>query len=260
DLEDSVALPSRSDDMVDRTASVVLLQTVLDVERLAGERREVNDYVRALSHAEPDALDLDRLRQEVAVTGGLPELVMGVEVAQIGQEELIEARRPTVEPAEAVSARTDVQYGLDLAVHQELVAEDTVQVEKIEEQQPGPRIEALVGEHHGDIELGEAREMEASGLVPRVELVKEEVEPGQALVDVLSGEVDTVIVIPEGAHGFVDVAGGLVIGEDSSKYVGIVLVIEAVYLEEVAGVAVALRRRVAVVKMGRYGRKPEPAV
>ena len=90
-----------------------------------------------------------------------------------------------------------MQHRLDLAVHRELVAQDAVQVEEIEEEQTSPPIEALVGEHHRDVELGEAREMEAGRFVAGVELVEEQVEPRQPLVDVLRGEVDAVVVIPE---------------------------------------------------------------
>ena len=47
------------------------------------------------------------------------------------------------------------------------------------------------------------------------------------------------IVVPEGAEGFIDVAAfGLVIGKDSGILVGIVLVVELAAIEEVARIAV----------------------
>jgi len=150
-------------------------------------------------------------------------------VVQIGQEELVEPRRPGVQPAKAVAARADVQHRLDLAVHRELVPQDAVQVEEIEEEETGPPIEALVGEHHGDVELGEAREMEPGTLITGVELIEEQVEAGQALVDVLGSEIDAVVVVPERAHRLVDVARGRErLGREAGQDVGIVLVVEEI--------------------------------
>src|SRR5438132_4920243 len=62
DLEDPVALTRRDDCVVCGSPSVSLLQSVLDVDRLASERGEVDNYVCAFGHAEPDALDLERFR------------------------------------------------------------------------------------------------------------------------------------------------------------------------------------------------------
>src|SRR5207245_10540002 len=102
------------------------------VERPAGERREVDDDVGALGHAEGDGGHLNRGGQQVSVVGDLPEHVGDGQVVQIGQVHLHEARGPGVEPAEAVAARADVQHGLDHAVDEELVAQNAVQVEQIE--------------------------------------------------------------------------------------------------------------------------------
>src|SRR5438552_8043293 len=268
DLENQVALAGAKDRVVGGSPPVILLQAVLEVERLAGEWGEVDDHVGALGHAEPDALDSDRLGQEVAVAGDLPEQVVGAQVRQIGQEELVEPRWSGVQPAEPVPARADVQHRLDLAVDRELVAQDAVQVEQVEKQEACPRIEALVGKYHGDVERGEARQMEAGVLVAGVELVEEEVEPGQPFVDVLRGEVHAVVVVPERAHRLVDVAAGgrvdawrgLVVREDSGQDVRVVLVVEVSALEEVARVAIALRRRVTVVQVSADRRQPEAAI
>src|SRR5207247_11272759 len=104
--------------------------------------------------------------------GDLPEQVVGAQVRQIGQEELVEPRWSGVQPAEPVPARADVQHRLDLAVDRELVAQDAVQVEQVENQEACPRIAALVAEYRGDVERGEARQMEACVLVAGVEWVE----------------------------------------------------------------------------------------
>ena len=248
--------------MIHGAPSVGLLQSVLDVERPAGERREVDDHVGALGHAEADALDLDRLWQQIAAGRDLPEEVVSAQVVQIGQEELVEPRRPGVQPAKAVAARADVQHRLDLAVHRELVPQDAVQVEEIEEEETGPPIEALVGEHHGDVVRREGGQAEARRLGAGVELVEEQVEAGEALVDVLGGEVHAVVVVPERAHGLVDVAVRPMGRIESGVLVRIVLVVERdrTRLEEVTRKPVALRGRVTVVQMRAHRVLAEPAV
>src|SRR5438445_10312787 len=94
--------------------------------------------------------------------------------------------------------------------------------------------------------------MEPGTLISGVELIEEQVEAGQALVDVLGSEIDAVVVVPERAHRLVDVARGRErLGREAGQDVWIVLVVEVADLEAIDGVAVALRRRVPVVQVGR---------
>src|SRR5438309_1036129 len=102
--------------------------------------------------------------------------------------------------------------------------------------------------------------MEAGILVAGVVIIEEEVEPGQALVDVLRVEVHAMVVVPECAHRFVDVAGARVGRVNARQDVRVMLVVEVPALEKVARVAVALRRRVTVVQVSADRRQPEAAV
>ena len=155
-----------------------------------------------------------------------------------------------------------MQHRLDHAVDEELVAQDPVEVEKVEGEQLAGRIEALVGEHHRDVIGGEGGQAEARRLVAGVELVEEQVEAGEALVDVLGGEVHAVVVVPERAHGLVDVAVRPMGRIESGVLVRIVLVVERdrTRLEEVTRKPVALRGRVTVVQMRAHRVLAEPAV
>jgi hypothetical protein len=102
---------------------------------------------------------------------------------------------------------------VDLAVDEELVAENSVCIEQIELQQSGLVIEDLVVEDHVDIETGqrvlsvaEARQTEAGVFVTSVEFIEENVSAGEAFVGVLGGVIDAVVVIPQRMHRFLDVA------------------------------------------------------
>src|SRR5262249_7928369 len=69
------------------------------------------------------------------------------------------------------------------------------------------------------------------------------------------------VVVPERAHRFIDVPTlGLEIRENSGQHVGIVLIIEMAYLEEIAREAVAFRRRVSVMQMRGDGGKSKTTV
>src|SRR5262249_10670798 len=124
-LQDPVSL-TRGENIAGRPAPIGLLQPVLDVERLARERGEINDHVCSLSYTQSHAFHIHRVWQEVSVVGNLPEHVVRVQIGQVGDEELIEARRPAVEPAEAVPARVNVKDRLNLSVDKEFVSEYSV--------------------------------------------------------------------------------------------------------------------------------------
>src|SRR5262249_11734432 len=201
---------------------------------------EVDDYVVALGHAKASARNLYRPGQEISVVGNVPESNGRVRIVQVSKEQLVEPRRPHIQPAEAISARLYFQEGLHLAVHQERIAKYSVQVEQVEGYLP-ILIKHLIGEVHPYVKLREAWQAEAVCVcfVAVVFVIEEQVVAVQSLVDVLRSVVNAMIVIPQRAHGLVDVAAlSLVGGEDSSQHVRIVLIIPIPPLEEIARVAI----------------------
>ncbi len=131
----------------------------------------------------------------------------------VGQEELVEPGGAGVQQAEAVATTLDVHERLELAVDEELVADEAVQPERVEAEL-AVRGEQLVGEDQREIELRvtstrgiirEAGEPESGRLVAGVEGVEQELHPGEALVDVLGRVVDPVVVVPRRRQGFFDV-------------------------------------------------------
>src|SRR3954467_9993377 len=172
ELEELVALAG-GQDLPGRPAAVDLLEAVLEdqplgVAELAGDPREVDDDVVALRDAHANARRLDRPAEQVAVLGDDEKRDALAEVVQVGKEELVEARRPGVEQAEAVPALADLEERLCLPVHQEHVAEDPIGVERVEREQAGRRIEQLVTEDERDVEAAvgnEARQVKAGRLV-----------------------------------------------------------------------------------------------
>ncbi len=258
DLHDLVAL-ARAHHVAVGAAPVVLLQTVLKVEGLALKPREVNDHVHALGHRDAAAIDLHGPLHQVAVGADLPEGEGGV-VGRVGEEELVEARRPGVAPAAAIPPRGAGDHRVDLPVDEELVAEDAVEIEQVEGQQPGILVKDLVVDDHVDVEVGERvlavaerGQAEARGLVAGVELVEEDVGPGETLVGVFRRVVDAVVVIPQRVHRFFEVARAGVRRVDAGVDVRVVVVVELAALHEEAGEAVTFGRRVPVVQVGRDG-------
>src|SRR5262245_22686055 len=270
-LQDPVSL-TRGENIAGWPAPIGLLQPVLEVERLARERGEINDHISSLSYTQPHAFHIHRAWQEVSVVGNLPKHVVRVQIGQISDEELIEARRPAVQPTEAVPARVNVKDRLNLSVHKEFVSEYSVEIEQVEEQQPCVRIEAPVRKHHRDVEIGDdirgigdGRKTEPRRLIARVEVVVQNIHPGQSLVDILRREVHAVIVVPQRAHRFVYVASQRVGRSEPRQHVWIVLVVEEGtgklgMWEEVARKTVAVRRRVAVVQVRAHLILPKAAV
>jgi len=74
-----------------RLTPVGLLQSVLDVYGFAGKLREINDHVRAFGNSQPNAADLHRRRQQVAIVRDSPERVHGAQVVWIGEEQFVKA-------------------------------------------------------------------------------------------------------------------------------------------------------------------------
>src|SRR6185503_6603788 len=111
-------------------------------------------------------------------------------------------------------------------------------------------IKILVVEHHGYVEIRETRQAKACGFVAGIKLIKEQVETGESLVDVLSCEVDAVVVIPECAHRLVDVSQRRVTRSEARQHVWIMLVIPFSLGKEIAREAVRFRGSMAIVKVG----------
>jgi hypothetical protein len=84
---------------------------------------------------------------------------------------------------------------LYLSVDKKLVSQNAVAVRQIESQHAIVGVEVLVVEHHGDVEIREARKPKAGGFIAGVKLIEEQVETREALVNVLRREVYAVIVI-----------------------------------------------------------------
>src|SRR5439155_1873648 len=194
ELDEDVLALAGGQDLARRGPSIDLLEAILQPQspdaKVAGKLLEVDDEVDALGHTGLDAAPgrrghPDRLRQEVAVVGDDPEGGRLARVVGIGEEQLVEARRPAVQDPEAIAALLHLEERLQDAVDQELVANQAVETEQVEADLPGPGVDQLVGQEERDIELREAREPEAGVLVARVEIVEDEVEAREALVDVL---------------------------------------------------------------------------
>src|SRR4029077_4819488 len=101
------------------------------------------------------------------------------------------------------------------------------------------RVVYLIGKRQRNVEpLLEARKMEPRAFVAGVELVEQQKEPEQTFVSVLRSKVHAMVVIPQGAERFINVAVGLVGRVKSSQHVGILLIVEVPDLEEIAREAV----------------------
>src|SRR5215813_8148879 len=176
-----------------RPLAVDLVQPILQVERLAGKVGEVNDHVHSLGYADPDTVHLNRVRNKIAIRPNQEEWVgrgrtRSADVT--GEEEFEEAGWPGVQETEAVAARRNLEEGLDHAVHQELVAQNAIQVEQVKHQGSALGIVDFVGEGQRNIELREAGQMEAGGFIAGItaatsHLAEQAMEPEQAFVSVL---------------------------------------------------------------------------
>ena len=245
--------------------------------------REVDDDVVALGDALLVQLrQRHRVREQVPVTGDLDHR------RPVAEGELEESRHAGVQDAEAVLAALHLEVGLVGEVHGHAVAEEPVEFEDVEVQLP-VRIPRLVGQHQVDVVVEVAPRLGRAARKPQVHAVVDllvapieaavEIEhPGVALVHVLRGEAEHVIVEPVRAHRFAPVARDL---DEAAAVVGarrpaigrgrvdraharqddwIVVVVELAGEEEGAGEAVVLRAVVAVVLVRRDRVPPEAAV
>src|SRR5262249_2244801 len=107
-----------------RLATVRLLQAVHQ-EHFVGSEREVDDDLDAFRPGEPEVLNLTRTVEEKTVRAD------GDEGLVVAQEELVDAGARAIQDPEPVLAPLYLEERLDLAVHQELVAEEPVVVEVV---------------------------------------------------------------------------------------------------------------------------------
>ena len=97
--------------------------------------------------------------------------------------------------AEAVAALVDVQVRLDGAGGTEPVAQDAIEVEQVEDGLAG-LVEDEIVEEDRDIVFA-AGQMQAAAFVAGVLVVEQVVAAEHALVDVLGGEIEMVIMVPQ---------------------------------------------------------------
>ena len=227
------------------TATIGLLGTVEEIQPGAGlVLREVDDHVVPLGHPAGDNRALHRSRQQVAVVGDLNQR------RAVTEREAVEARRAAVEQAEAVLPRLDVEVRPNLAVHRELVAQDAVKIEEVVDELPAG-VEHLVAEHERHV-VRSARQLESARVqfVAAIERIEEAVASREAGVNILSGEILPVVVIPQRVHALRRVVD---FGRrrETIQRVRIVVVPARARLEEVPGKPIALRRGVTVVQVRR---------
>src|SRR6185437_10643923 len=138
------------------------------------------------------AVHLDWRRNQIAIRADQEEWIRRRRACSsdiASEEELVEARRARIKQTEAVTTGRYLQERLDHAVHQELIAQNSIQIEQVEYQLTGLGIENLVGESQRNIELWEAGKTEAGGFIARIQIVEKAIEPEQSFVGVLRGEV-----------------------------------------------------------------------
>src|SRR5262249_57986252 len=90
-----------------------------------GSEREVDDHLHPLGRREAEVLDGHGALEEKTVRAD------GDEGLVVAQEELVDAGARAIQDPEPVLAPLYLEERLDLAVHQELVAEEPVVVEVV---------------------------------------------------------------------------------------------------------------------------------
>src|ERR1700752_297064 len=152
-----------------------------------------------------------------------------IQVARVGEEELVETRWSRVEPAETITRRMHVDHRLHFAVDEETIAEHAVEVESVKRDDAGLGIVKMIAKEHRHVEVtvvagavAEGRQVETGALVACVVIVEEQVHSGETFVNVLRGEVVHVVVIPERAHRLLNVAADVLVrGVHAREYVWI---------------------------------------
>ena len=221
-----------------RSTAVHLLQPVDKIQPLCAGLGEVDHDVDPFRDREAHAVDRHGLRQQVAVRR---DLIERQEIRPVEQRELVPTRRPGIVQPQTVAAGQNAQLRLDRSIRAEGVAEDTIQIEQIEHQLE-VFIQHEVVEEDRDVE-GAARQSDvAVGIVgvghvfvAGVPGIEQDVGTEHPLVDVLRGEIDMMVMIPQRTHrlGLVAGRGGdavscRVVQLDVPRIdVGIMLILEA---------------------------------
>ena len=231
--------------------AVALLGTVVQDELAAGgpdELLEIDDDVEALRRCHQEVVAADRRRQQVAVIGDLDEGQVRQERAVAHQVEPHEARRAADQKAEAILSPLHPEERLDDAVDGVLVAEDAVEIERVEEQLP-IGVERLVGEQQRHVELA-ARQAQAARLIAGVDIVEGAKEADLPLVDVLRRKVGPMRMVEQRAQRLVWVTVWRMRGgREAGLRHGVAVVAEFARRVEVPRSAVTLRRRMQIVQV-----------
>ena len=212
----------------------------------------------------------------------------------IHQHEPHVARDGAIEESEAVASRAHVQIRLPGPVHEHLVAEEAVQVEDVEVELP-LRVPGLVAHHQvhvvvpvapvksrtrrqAQVRVGRIGVVALEAFAAAIDRAVDVERRGIALVDVLCGVIEHVVVEPVRAHRLAIVAAdardaaiavrkaGAVIACGRVDRVvarqrhGPAIVIILAREEPGAGNAIAFGRIMAVVLMGRQRVQPEAVV
>src|SRR5438309_8908221 len=157
---------------------------IAEISGLSRAVGEVDDHLHPLRRRDAEALHRHRAREQAAVGGDRDERL------PVAERELEEARVRAVQEPEAILAPRHLEERLDDAVHDELVAEEPVVVEGVVDEEAVP-VELPVLDDEPDVELPARQPQGRRGvqLVPGVEEVGVEEEPGEPAVDVRAGDV-----------------------------------------------------------------------
>ena len=194
---------------------IKMIRQVHHVELLAdGVGREVDDDVVAFG--DPELIQLrqqHRLRQQVAVVGDLDHRLR--HARRVGERDLVEPGHAPVQDPEAIFPALHFEIRIGGEVHRHDVAHEAVEFEDVEEELT-VLIERLVANHQVHVVIEIAPGVRRPARQPQVDTVVDllvaaiqaavDVEHrGVALVDVLRGEAEHVVVEPMRAHRLVPV-------------------------------------------------------
>ena len=120
----------------------------------------------------------------------------------VGQEELVNPGIRGVQETEAVLAALDLEVRLNRTVHQELVSDEAVMIERVEPRRSVP-VEPLVLDHERYVEqaAGESQRLGVRIFLDTgIEVVEHHRDPCEAAVYVLRREAEQMVVVPQGGR------------------------------------------------------------
>jgi hypothetical protein len=158
------------------------------------------------------------MRHEVAIIGDKDHRLSVAR--RVGHRDLEETRHGAIENAEAVLAALDFEERLVNQVDGHRVTKEAVEIENVEVEL-SVLVPCLVGQHEIEVVVeiapglvGAAGQAQVNAVVNRfvapIQPAIDVEHPRDALIDILRGETEHVIVEPMRAHGLVPVAGDLV--------------------------------------------------